>query len=114
MRGKAVFFACLALVLVAPAHARAATPPCATIVNSTPYEYPIVVKANGATVGRIKLAGGARREVCLAKPAVDPRLQIVVRSVWMAIGTCTIALRGRVEIVRAEVDGETITKVLCG
>jgi hypothetical protein len=89
-------------------------PTCATVINSTGYEYPVTFRADGQIIGTIRVPGGAKREVCLGKPARDPRLKVIVRSFWLEIGRCDIAIRGKVEIVRVKVEGEEITRIKCG
>ena len=94
-----------------PPHKR---PTCATVINSTAYEYPVTFRSDGQIVGTIRVPAGKKREVCLSKPSRDPRMKVIVRSFWLEIGRCDVAIRGNVEIVRVKVEGEEITRLKCG
>lgn len=94
--------------------APAKRPTCANVINSTAYEYPVTFRSDGQIIGTIKIPGGQKRDVCLAKPSRDPRLKVIVRSFWLEVGRCDVAIRGKVEIIRVKVEGEEITRVKCG
>jgi hypothetical protein len=88
--------------------------PCAKVVNSTAYMYPVDVRADGEQLARIAVKAGETREVCLGKPGDDGRIEVIVRSVMAPIGSCKLAFGGAAEIVRAAgADGKEVTRVVC-
>ena len=100
--------------VAAPAWAQPADDikPCVTVANKTPWQYPLRVLADGKVVGMVSVDGRRTRLICLKQPAVDRHVTVVLRSVWLPLGSCRLAYGGEAEIVRDEGQGAT-TRFVC-
>lgn len=104
-----------AIVLAAaPAWAQGADDdkPCVTVANRTPWQYPLRVFADGKTVGTVSVDGRLTRLICLKQPAADRQITVVLRSVWLPIGTCKLAYGKEAAIVRDE-GPPPVTRFIC-
>ena len=86
--------------------------PCVTVANRTPWQYPVRVLADGKIVGTVAVDGRITRLVCLKQPAADRHITVVLRSVWLPIGSCRLAYGGEAVIVREE-GPQPVTRFVC-
>lgn len=86
--------------------------PCVTVANKTPWQYPVRVLADGKTIGTVGVDGQRTRLICLKQPATDRQITVVLRSVWLPIGTCKLAYGKEAAIVRDE-GPPPVTRFVC-
>ena len=113
-RPAAAWLALAVGAIAAPAWAQPAddSKPGVTVANKTPWQYPVRVLADGKTVGTVSVDGRRTRLICLKQPASDRHVTVVLRSVWMPLGSCRLAYGGEAEIVRGE-GQEATTRFVC-